>query len=292
MVQLAREATAFKAGSLPGTRSSSSPSSRQTPRLPADTTFKAVHCEAATEVDDLIVETSRGNIYVQAKRSLNLSPALNSEFYSAVSQFTRQHLRNTTSGDQAAARAAHSRYFLAVSDAAPNTIRIHLRDVLGEVRLADPRAPLEELRVSQEMRSALTSIKACILAAWRNAQDRQDKPDESFYREVLELIYVQEFRLSEGGADESRAKETLLEVILYDPAQADAAWSVLLQFCQNLIVAQGSANRQRLQEVLQQSSFRLKAAERHSQHLRHQADRPPSTVFFDESVSHRLSLAR
>lgn len=226
-------------------------------RLPADTTFDVVHCEAATEVDDLVVETSRGNVYVQAKRSLRLSSASDSEFYSAIAQFTCQHLHNIASNGQDRTRLLQSRYVLAVSDNAPNTIRVQLRGVLEEVRLLDPQTPLEQMRVSQDMKLALTTIKACVQAAWRS-KSHQDEPDEAFCREVLELIYVHEFRLASGGADESRVKETLRQVILHDPAQADAAWSVLLQFCQDLIVAQGSANRRQLRELLQRSAFRLK----------------------------------
>lgn len=228
-------------------------------QLPSDTTLDGIHCEAAAEVDDLVVETSRGNIYVQAKRSLSLSAAPDKEFYSAVSQFTRQYLLDAAAGSRTAAGAAHSRYVLAVSDTAPNTIRVHLRDVLEEARLADPRAPLGEMRVSQEMRSALAVIKACVQAAWRSVQNCQDEPTESSCREVLKLIYIKEFRLSEGEADESRAKETLREVILHDPAQAGSAWSVLLKHCYDLIVAQGSADRRHLQELLQQNTFRLRA---------------------------------
>lgn len=226
-------------------------------QLPADVTLDAIHCEAPTEVDDLVVETSRGTVYVQAKRSLSVSEDLKSEFSSVLAQFTRQHLKNTLRSDTSS-RPDTNRYALAVSDEAPNTIRVYLRNVLNEVRQADPQALLEEVPVNQQTKSVLEKTRACIRAAWQQATECEDEPTESFYRDVLELTYVQEFRFSDGQSDEVSAKDTLRQTVLQDPTQADAAWSDLLQDCFGLIEDQGSADRQRLQERLLGHTFGLR----------------------------------
>src|SRR5687768_11446584 len=61
--------------------------------LPQGVHLAAIVAESPQPIDDLLVATSVGGVlYVQAKTSLSLSKALDSEFAKVIDQFVRQRL--------------------------------------------------------------------------------------------------------------------------------------------------------------------------------------------------------
>ena len=62
-------------------------------KWPSNTTIQFVRCETEQPVDDVMVKAShQGIAYINVKRSLSASQAENSDFSSALAQFTRQFI--------------------------------------------------------------------------------------------------------------------------------------------------------------------------------------------------------
>ena len=89
-------------------------------------TVQSLNFETGDAIDDLVLVTDGPVIFIQAKRSLNLSSAIASEFSSTLRQFVGQYLR-TPNADQ--------RYLIATSLNASNRIRVDLRKLTEAARL-------------------------------------------------------------------------------------------------------------------------------------------------------------
>jgi hypothetical protein len=58
-----------------------------------------VQFETDDEIDDLVLVTNKGRIFIQAKRSVSLSDSPDSDFTAVTRQFVRQYLRESREGD-------------------------------------------------------------------------------------------------------------------------------------------------------------------------------------------------
>ncbi len=68
--------------------------------LPETSYIKDIAFETAENIDDLRLQlTNQNNIYLQIKRSLNLSTSTNSDFYKTIKQFVKQFVLNMYSKD-------------------------------------------------------------------------------------------------------------------------------------------------------------------------------------------------
>ncbi|WP_133249247.1 hypothetical protein [Abyssibacter profundi] len=81
--------------------------------------------ETNDSIDDLVIVTSQGCSYIQAKRSLSLSERINSEYSSVLRQFVSQHIEGGTDED---------RYVLATSPRASKRITNELRKLTESAR--------------------------------------------------------------------------------------------------------------------------------------------------------------
>ncbi|CAH2403058.1 hypothetical protein [Mesorhizobium escarrei] len=96
---------------------------------------RKVRFETPSAVDDLTIETDIGRLYVQAKRTIALSPAEDSELASVAVQFVRQYQQGADGiSSRRALNTAEDRLVLAVSDQAVGTIKSSLREVLDRCR--------------------------------------------------------------------------------------------------------------------------------------------------------------
>ena len=83
--------------------------------------------ETPTAVDDALIETDVGKIYVQAKRTITLSTKDTSELASVANQFVRQFRAGADEqGVRRDLEPSRDRLVLAVSDDTAATIKSHL----------------------------------------------------------------------------------------------------------------------------------------------------------------------
>jgi hypothetical protein len=234
--------------------------------LSSDTTLEWLRCETEEPVDDLLIATSReGFAFSQIKRSLNLSPAENSELASVADQFVRQFLAHR--GSQARSKKwqrslepERDRLVLIVGLNAPETIRKDLSEVLRRAQILPVHQFLDELAVNQAERKALLIFTDHIRAAWKKILG--DSPSDQEIRQILALCYIQALGLDEGGTAEQEAKNLLRSVVLRDPNQADAAWNLLVSFCARLASTRSGADRVGFQGALLNASIELQVTRR------------------------------
>jgi hypothetical protein len=120
------------------------PLSRIAPETPGHP--RRVLFETPAAVDDLLVETDLGEVYVQAKRTITLSEKANSELASVADQFVRQFLAGVVKGDvRRDLEPARDRLVLAVDDDAGAPVADHLRQALDRTRTGAATALPETL---------------------------------------------------------------------------------------------------------------------------------------------------
>lgn len=225
--------------------------------------LEALRCESGMSVDDILVLSSRGGfLFLNAKRSLSLSRRPNSELASAVGQFVHQFLagKNRTSqvpGFDRPLEQERDRLILAVGPHSSASIRIHLRNVLDRLKHPTPAITLATAHSNKDEKNALETIVKLIRPA-RQASAGNIPTDDDI-TELLRLFYVQDFAVEAGDAQEQQAKTLLRTVILQDPDQADAAWTLLINECSRMAANRSGADRATLQRVLNESQFPQKA---------------------------------
>jgi hypothetical protein len=87
-----------------------------------------VSFESSAYIDDIVVKTTTGNLYVQAKRNISMSDNADSEFKKTVHQFVNQFLHDPTGSHK---------FILATSSGSSSKIKQDLRKILESVRLND-----------------------------------------------------------------------------------------------------------------------------------------------------------
>lgn len=108
-----------------------------------------VRFEADTPIDDLVVVSQSSDFhFIQAKRSLSLSPADTSDFASVVSQFVRQYLDGST---------ATQTFWLVVGSGTSQRIKTQLKGQLDGLRL-NPSAEIDN-PCSKEERETLNTFR-------------------------------------------------------------------------------------------------------------------------------------
>lgn len=147
---------------IAGLMLSERPLSRIIPNVPGAP--RRILFETPASVDDLLVETDTGEVYIQAKRTLSLSAEEVSELASVAEQFVGQFRAGIReAGFRRDLDPARDRLVLAVSEDAPATIRRDLMEVLDRGRtgaatglpakLADAQKTFSD-HVDREWRSA------------------------------------------------------------------------------------------------------------------------------------------
>ena len=214
-----------------------------------------IACESPGPVDDLVVTTRTGQTaYVQAKRTVSRSSVRQRAgrlvpLASALDQFVRQFVRGKSaagSGENISG-ASHDRFVLAVSAAAPATIRTTLREALKRVR-DYPGHDLPTDGLNQEMRKSLDIVTSHVSKSWTD--ETESSPNDHDVRGLLNHLQVETIDVGEDERDERAAKHILRTSVLDPPDQAATAWSVLVDESLRLIRTRGHANRGMLLRAL------------------------------------------
>jgi hypothetical protein len=216
----------------------------------------ALYCETGAGVDDLLLVTSgAGQLFVQAKRRIDLGQGAGSEFASYVAQCVRQHRMGRTSWGSSDAGVggpldrSRDRLILVTSPAASAMVRVHLRAVLERGRELPVADPLDVLATNQDERRALDVVVAHLRRAWD--EEHGSAPSVSQLREVLELMQVEVLDVEPGGDGEREAQTLLGPGVLRDSSQRATAWTTLVDFCAGLMRRRSGTDRRGLQQVLE-----------------------------------------
>lgn len=136
-----------------------------------------VSLESSACIDDIVIKTTTGTLYIQAKRNISMSDASDSEFQKVIGQFVNQYLVNP---------GANDKYVLATSSTASSRIRLDLRKILESVRLND--SGFKNNPLSKSEKEVYKKLKSCISASHMN-QTNNDISDMALTN-ILKKIYI------------------------------------------------------------------------------------------------------
>ncbi len=136
-----------------------------------------VSFESSAYVDDMVVKTTTGNLYVQAKRNISMSDSSDSEFRKTVHQFVNQFLLDPSGGHK---------FVLATSSGSSSKIKQELRKILESVRLNDTGFKDNPLNQSEE--DVYTKVKNCISTSYQEIIN-EDIADTTI-TDILRKMYV------------------------------------------------------------------------------------------------------
>lgn len=175
-------------------------------------------CETGTPVDDCRVIVPDAVLALQAKRSIILGRAEDSEMAKTASQFVRQHLLPGRAMD---------RLVLVTTSSASGTVTKHLKRALDRFRKhPEPPLPLSNPRDEKE---ALDTFLDHVRREWgRHSQDAVE-PTEEQLRAFLKCCWVWTLDVEHGMSGEREALDVLRSNVLSEPGQAHSAWDSLLR---------------------------------------------------------------
>ncbi|GAA4364108.1 hypothetical protein GCM10023185_33330 [Hymenobacter saemangeumensis] len=174
-----------------------------------------IQFETPTAVDDLLVATEVGEVYVQAKRTISLAPKAEDALASVAGQFVRQYLDGVwENGVRRDLIPARDRLVLAVSTSTAASVTMDLREALDRNRTNAATA------VPKRMQDALNVLARLLDAAWLDVAGSAITPAKR--QELLALCSV----IVVGDKDRQLVEEALTDVA---PAGAETALADLLE---------------------------------------------------------------
>lgn len=227
--------------------------------LPSNTTLIDLIAETLQPIDDLQVGTSAdGVLLIQVKTTVSLSET-NEVFLSIASQFSRQYFRNVgRSHNRRPLDLDRDRFVLAVSHAAPATVRLHLRRALDAIRSTNTQQITEDVVLSLNT-DELKALE-CLKSTLRNTslQSKRTMEDDDLAC-LLRMVHVLEFDFDPDGSTLREAHNLLRSSVLQDPSQASAAWNTLIATCREFSPKRTGGDRTYLREELSKSQIHIKA---------------------------------
>lgn len=230
--------------------------------LSADTQFASVSCQSDAPVDDVNAVTNDGGIvFVQAKRSVDLSSSVTSEFAKVLDQFVRQHQAN------AASDPAHSwsrpltperdRLVLATPSASSSKITRVLPRLLRGLRDREGINSLRQVATNNIEEKVAATTEANLKRSWRQAYGKAPSAPE--LGALLRLIWVQELDLGSNERDKLQILGDLRAKLLELPNQATSAFSEVFRLMARLRADRSGADRGTLLRLLTNAGIRLLA---------------------------------
>jgi len=136
-----------------------------------------VSFESSAFVDDMVVKTTTGNLYVQAKRNISMSDNEDSEFMKTIHQFVNQFLQDPSGSHK---------FVLATSSCSSSKIKQELRKIVESIRLNDTGFKDNPLNKSEE--DTYIKVKNCITTSFVAITNKiiTDTPTT----EILKKMYV------------------------------------------------------------------------------------------------------
>ncbi|MFJ2450246.1 hypothetical protein ACIOWK_00860 [Pseudomonas protegens] len=195
--------------------------------------IEEIHFESKTAIDDIVLITSNGKIFIQAKRSISLSHRFNSEFSSVLGQFCEQHIKE---------RIPDQKYVLAVSPSSSSKIVRDLRKLSESARLNGLQSLSNPLSKSEQ--DVLKATKD--LSTKHFLQLGVNLSDQEFIN-YFSNIHIAVLDLEKGGILE-RAVITLLAAESSIPPST--LWDTLISLGLTLSKNRQSISKDRLKNKL------------------------------------------
>ena len=224
--------------------------------LPAGTTLEWLQCETWEPVDDLLLGTSdNGLVFIQCKRTLQLSPNPNSELASVFDQFVRQFIdcQERKTGKRPTDRPLDilkDRLVLVVGSTTSSSIRNDLPSVLRN--LYPQSNPFEDAAVNNNQRKVLDVVRKHIEGSWE--RELKTLPSEENLRQLLSFVHVQSIDEETSWIE---TKNILRNVILRNPDFVDMAWAKLINLCSDFARKRSGGDRSTLQRTLIGSGIQI-----------------------------------
>ena len=213
----------------------------------------SIRFETEAPVDDILVSTAIGNIFIQVKNRLTLSNSPNSELAKTAEQFVRQWLAcSTGNGDRNWNKPLHpdrDRLLLAVGPNAPKTLTTTLAEGL-DAHQSTRSAPLTKAQLS-----AVETFCKHLRREWKKFKGQQatDQDIDS----ICNLVKIQVYDFD--GEIYCLAAKELLTNVLNSSDEAETAFSAIAQYCVELMSNRGGCSMSELRRELTARGISLAA---------------------------------
>ena len=230
--------------------------------LNADTQIVSFTCQSEAPVDDVNAVTSDGGIiFVQAKRSADMSAVASSSFAGALDQFVRQ-VKACAAADPKLAWSrpldpSRDRLVLATRSASSSKVLETLPELLRRIRDRSDVRTLKQVAVSQSEKTVAKTVEGNLNRSWKAAYRKS--PTSKELNALLRLIWIHELDLESGKRDRKFIVEQFRANLLEDSAQASSAFSELFKLAARLRAERSGADRPTLLELLARVGIRLTA---------------------------------
>ncbi len=212
--------------------------------LSSATRIKELTLQTVQSVDDVnIVTADDGRILIQAKRSVTLAKSAGSPLGSAIDQFVRQSREGVALDAQRTAfrplDRSRDRLVLAtraraakITQVLPRLLR-RLRDRASVESVSHVAFTAEEVEVARE-------VESHVRGRW---VDHFGAPaSDADVGGLLRFVWVQTLDVEDGEGDRRAALDVMRGNILSDPAQAELAFSSLVERCGRLRAERSGAD--------------------------------------------------
>jgi len=230
--------------------------------LPASTRMTGVAFQTTAPVDDVnLVTSDDGYVFIQAKRTVQLSPAKNSPLWKSLDQFVRQFkaCKERTGGHRWARPLDPDKDRLVLATRSLSSKKIHevLPRLLRGVRDDTSADSLLDVAMSEEERQVAKTVDGSLRKIWKLHFKRAIKNGE--LGTLLRLIWVQVADVEDNQRDTITALGELRTSVLLDPSQAATAFAALVKLCGRLRADRSKTDYGVLQNYLVAEGISLNA---------------------------------
>lgn len=220
--------------------------------------------ETQESVDDLLVGTTENRYgFIQAKRAIDFSEKVDSDFGSVIDQMVRQVVERPADGVRRPwtreLSPANDRLLLITSSRSSEKIKVLLKDVLVRARSLAKGQPLSDAAANEAERTVLDATIATAMSYWNRATGAEATVQE--IHNLLSLMSIQVLDVEAGEIGEREAIRILGTQVIVDRQQEGAAWSSVLKKCRTMMESRSGLNADELRQHLEEDGIELKSPE-------------------------------
>ena len=204
--------------------------------------------ETKAHVDDILIRTDLGKVFVQAKTNIALSDKPSAKLADVAGQFVRQFLACSSRDGDHSLHPDRDRFLLAVGPSSPQTISADLAQGLNSVQAADV-APL-----SMKRARAVQIVERQVARGWKTITGRPASKTEM--RSIMNLVTVRAYDFS-GTARENA--EAFLLTVLRRADLAGATFSTIAECCHDAMANNTGFDLSELRRTLAAKGIPLNA---------------------------------
>ena len=196
--------------------------------------IESLFFESSEDIDDIVVKTDIGTVYIQAKRSISCSTQINSEFSKVIYQFVSQYNKGVEKSD---------RFLLATSSKASSRIYRDLRKITESLRNNDEG--FIENPLSQTEKTVLSTLTDLVRKHYLKVTKTPIEKDTE--NDLLKKIYVSVLDIEEGMPLEKAIITLISGKSLVTPS---LVWASLISLGLSLSKNRSSINKSGLDEKI------------------------------------------